>query len=327
MERNSKVYEKAINWIHNNTVNDEGIIVTTGKKVIYPEVTGYYIPSLLEAGEVELAKKFTKKMQEIQKVDGSWYDSDDKDPFIFDTCQILKGLVAIRNIMPEVDTNIINGIDWVFSNLQKDGHLVQPNIDVWGGDDYHCNDLIHIYCMSPILEAGKVLNRPDYIEKANKVLDYYIEHYRDRIVNYTLFSHFYAYVIEGLIDCGRVDIAREAMRNFEKYRNDNGKICAYNDVDWVCSTATFQFAIIYYKLGDKRKGDIAYNYMCSLQNPTGGWYGCYTSSKLNEVVWRIKRRIGMTKRSLYIRQYEISWANKFFLDATRWKEKSGRNGK
>lgn len=317
-----KTYDKAIDWIHKNTVNGEGIIVTTGHKVIYPEVTGYYIPSLLYFGEKELAKKFAKKMCEIQNSDGSWSDPEGENPYIFDTCQILKGLVAIRDFIPEVDENIKNGIDWVFTNLQENGHLKQPNSDMWGGDDTHCNELIHIYCMSPIIKAGKILNRPDYIEKANRVLDYYIEHYRDRIVNYTLFSHFYAYVIEGLIDCGRVDIACEAMKNFEKYRNDNGKICAYNDVDWVCSTATFQFAIIYYKLGDKKKGDIAYNYMCTLQNPSGGWYGCYTKSKLDEYVKVVQRKMGVASRSLYIRKHEISWANKFYLDATYYKKLS-----
>lgn len=325
MKLKNENYKKAIKWIHNNTIDDNGIIVTTGKRVIYPEVTGYYIPSLLEAGETKLAKKFAKKMCEIQKQDGSWYDSDNENPFIFDTCQILKGLVAIMEIMPEVEKNIIKGIEWVFSNLQQNGHLVQPNKDVWGKDDTHCNDLIHIYCMSPIIEAGRVLNRPDYIEKANIVLDYYIDNYKERIINYTLFSHFYAYVIEGLIDCGRTEIAREAMKNFEKYRKENGKICAYNDVNWVCSTATFQFAIIWYKLGDYDKANKAYEYMCSLQNPSGGWYGCYTSSKLEEIIYRLKKKIGLTNRQLYIREYEISWANKFYLDATRWKEKSENN--
>ncbi len=311
--------ENAIKWIHDHTVgDDEGIIVTTSKPVLYPEVTGYYIPSLLRVGETELAKKFAKKMCVIQKEDGSWYDPDDRYPFIFDSCQILKGLVAIRNIMPEVDEHIIKGIDWVFSNLREDGHLVQSIRDIWGTDDSHCNDLIHIYCMSPIFEAAKIFDRPEYADKANCVLDYYIENYRDRIVHYTLFSHFYAYVIEGLIDCGRVGIAKEAMVNFEKYRRSTGAICAYNDVKWTCSTATFQFAIIWYKLGEKEKADKAYNYMCSLQNPTGGWYGCYTGSKLNELRLRIMHKIGMT-RDLYGRNAEISWANKFYLDATYYK--------
>ena len=202
----NKTNEKAIMWIYEHTVGeDEGIIVTTKKPVYYPEVTGYYIPSLLNAGETELAKKFAISLCERQKKDGSWYNSDNDNPFIFDTCQILKGLVAIRRIMPEVDSNIERGIDWVFSNLKDDGHLIQPNTEEWGGDDTRCNDLIHIYCMSPIIEAGKLFNRPDYIEKANRVLYYYIANYHDRIVNYTLFSHFYAYVIiaeEFVKHCG-----------------------------------------------------------------------------------------------------------------------------
>lgn len=317
----NKTYEKAMKWIYNHTVgNDEGIIVTTKKPVYYPEVTGYYIPSLINTGELELAKKFAKSLCARQNPDGSWNNSDDNSPFIFDTCQILKGLVAIRNIMPEVDTCIIHGIDWVFSNLHCDGHLVQPNTEEWGDDDTRCNDLIHIYCMSPIIEAGKIFGKPDYIEKANIVLDYYIDNYRDRIVNYTLFSHFYAYVIEGLIDCGRIELAKEAMENFKPYYDNTGRICAYNDVHWVCSTATFQFAIIWYKLGEVEKGNRAYDYMCSLQNPSGGWYGCYTKSKLHELCIKAKRKVLKKTRGLYGENAEISWANKFYLDATYYKK-------
>ena len=77
----NETYNKAIEWIHNNTVGDkEGIVVTSKKRVIYPEVTGYYIPSLLNAGEVELAKGFARKLCSLQKADGSWYDSDDQNP-------------------------------------------------------------------------------------------------------------------------------------------------------------------------------------------------------------------------------------------------------
>lgn len=313
-------YDKALEWIHNNTVgDDEGIIVASNKRVIYPEVTGYYIPSLLHAGETDLARKFAKKMCNIQKSDGSWYDSDDQYPFIFDTGQILKGLVAIRKIMPEVDEHIVKGIDWIFSNMDDEGHLIQPNREVWGPDDTHCNDLIHIYAMSPILEAAKFLNRPDYAKNANRALDYYINNYRDRIVNYTLFSHFYAYVIEGLIDCGRIELAKEAMKNFDKFRRPDGAVCAYNDVDWTCSTATFQFSIIWYKLGEKEKGDRSFEYMSNLQNLSGGWYGSYGYNKLEGYVNKALVKFGLAKRAQYGRWTEISWANKFFLDAAYYK--------
>ena len=304
---------KAKEWIYNNTVdNNGGIVVTHKQRIVYPEVTGYFIPSLLKIGEKDLAISFAKHMCEIQKPNGAWYDPGNKAPFIFDGGQILKGLVAIRNILPEVDDHIVKGIDWIFSNMKESGELNQPKNDLWGDRDDYCNELIHIYCMSPILEAAKILNRPDYEEKANKVLDYNIKNYRDRIINFTLFSHFYAYVIEGLIDCGRIKIAKEAMRNFEKYRRKDGSVYAWNNAGWSCSTASFQFSIIWYKLGEVEKANKTYEYACSLQNETGGWYGSYVHSPKDYIDIAFKRR-------LYEKKQEISWAVKFFIDATYYK--------
>lgn len=308
--------DKAKKWIHNNIVdNNGGIVVTHKQRITYPEVTGYFIPSLLKVGEKELAISFARHLCEIQKPNGAWHDPSDRFPFVFDGGQILKGLIAIREYLPEVDENIIKGIDWIFSNMKDTGELNQPKNDLWGDKDDYCNELIHIYCMSPIIDAGKLFNRPDYIEKANKVLDHYIKNYRERIVNFSLFSHFYAYVIEGLIDCGRVEIAREAMSNYEKYRRKDGSVYAWNNAGWTCSTATFQFAIIWYKLDERGKADKSYEYACSLQNETGGWYGSYVHSPLDYIDIAFKRR-------LYEKKQEISWAVKFFIDATYYKEQS-----
>lgn len=322
-----ETYKKALNWLYNNIVdNNGGVVVFNTKRVLYPEVTGYFIPSLLNAGEKDLAISFAKKLCQIQKSDGSWYDPDDKFPFVFDGGQILKGLIAVRDLLPEVDLHIIQGIEWILSNMDEEGRLIQPNTDIWGKDDYHCNDLIHIYALSPILKASELYDKPDYKKKANKILDYYINNFYSRIVNYSLFSHFYAYVIEGLIDCGRVEIAKEAMKNFEKYRQPNGAVCAYNDVKWVCSTALFQFAIIWYKLNEKDKADLTYEYACSLQNESGGWYGSYGKSDFAYELSRITGKLGLS-RKMYARNVEISWAVKFFLDASFYKERSEQSSK
>lgn len=318
----TETYKKALTWLHNNIVDDGGgVVVFNTKRVLYPEVTGYFIPSLINAGENNLAISFAKKLCKIQKDDGSWYDPDGKYPFIFDTGQILKGLIAVREVLPEVNSHIIHGIEWIFSNMNEEGRLVQPNTDIWGKDDYHCNDLIHIYALSPIIEAAEIYNKLEYKIKVNKILDYYINNYYSRIVNYSLFSHFYAYVIEGLIDCGRIDIAKEAMEHFEKYRQPNGAVYAYKDVKWVCSTALFQFAIIWYKLNQKEKADLTYKYACSLQNESGGWYGSYGKSDFAYELSRVTGKLRITKK-MYARNVEISWAVKFYLDATFYKEKS-----
>ncbi len=311
---------KAKKWISNNVVEEGGGLVVTHKdRILYPEVTGYFIPSLLKIGEKDLAVSFAKHMCEIQKTNGAWHDPSDRFPFVFDGGQILKGLIAIREFLPEVDSYIMKGIEWIFSNMKDSGELKQPKNDLWGDRDDYCNELIHIYCISPIIEAGKLFSKPDYIEKANKVLDYYIDNFKERIVNFSLFSHFYAYVIEGLIDCGKVELAREAMSNFEKYRRKDGSVWAWNNAGWTCSTATFQFAIIWYKLGEADKANKAYEYACSLQNESGGWYGSYIHSVLDYYPIIFKRR------KLYEKNREISWAVKFFIDATYERKHSLKN--
>ena len=99
------VYNNALKWIDENTlIEPEGklIICNTELRKGYPEVSGYYIPTLLRLGRRDTAKEYARWLISIQKEDGSWYDSTDTDPYVFDSAQILKGLVAIRKIMPEV---------------------------------------------------------------------------------------------------------------------------------------------------------------------------------------------------------------------------------
>jgi len=309
-------FNLAMKWIDNNTIGGNGITVTSKEKRIYPEVTGYYIPTLLTWGERERACNYAKYLCSIQKEDGSWYDSEDKSPYVFDSAQILKGLIAIREIMPEVDEYIIKGCDWILSNMQPDGRLITPNKDAWGSNEDFCSELIHIYCLSPIKEAGIVFDKTNYLESVDKILGYYKTNKLDRIKNFSLLSHFYAYVMEGLYDLGEVELCREAMLNLEKYRNWRGGIPGLRNVPWVCSTGLFQLAIVWYKLGEIEKGNSLFYYALQLQNETGGWYGSYPAPYPFASLYRGKLK------PYYFPDAEISWAVKYFLDALALKEKS-----
>lgn len=308
-------FNKAIAWIKSNTINNNGIVVTSKERVIYPEVTGYYIPTLLNWGEKELACSYAKYLISIQKEDGSWYDSSDTDPYVFDSAQILKGLVAIRDIMPEVDESIIKGCDWILSNMHPDGRLTTPSKDAWGDNEDFCSELIHIYCLSPIKQAGEIFDKPEYIEAVGKILNYYKTEKIERIKNFSLLSHFYAYVMEGLYDLGEIDLCRESMISLEKYRNSKGAIPGLNDVPWICSTGLFQLALVWYKLGELEKGNSLFYYALSLQNETGGWYGSYPApSVFAPLYWG-------RKKPYYFPDAEISWAVKYYLDALTYKQK------
>ena len=308
-------YNLAMQWIENNTIEGKGITVTSKERVVYPEVSGYYIPTLLQWGERDRAIAYAEYLCSIQKENGAWFDSNDMMPYIFDSGQILKGLVAIYPMKPEVKENIIKGCDWIISNMTPEGRLVAPEKNTFPEDESFYSELIHLYCLSPIKEAGETFNRPNYIEAINKILAYYKREKMDKIMNFSLLSHFYAYVMEALYDLGETDLCRQAMINLEKYRNKKGAISALNDVPWICSTGLFQLAIVWYKLGELEKGNSLFYYGLTLQNETGGWYGSYPAPGF------LARFFRGRKKPYYFPDAEISWAVKYFLDALALKEK------
>ena len=300
------MYRKAIGWVHENTILNKGIINNSKLRESYPEVTGYYIPTLLRWGYKELAVSYAQWLCSIQHEDGAWYDTENKYPYIFDSAQILKGLIAVRGLYPDVDEHIIKGCDWILGNMTSEGRLVSPLKDAWG-DGKTYSELIHTYCISPIKEAGKIFNRSDYIEKSEKIAHYYTTECKDQILNFDLLSHFYAYVMEAMLDIGREDLAKTAMARIACLQKKSGAVPAYKNVDWVCSTGLFQFSVVWYRLGDIEHGDKAFQYACRLQNESGGWYGSYLSEENSGEV------------NNYFPDAEISWAVKYFLDALSYK--------
>lgn len=303
-----RIYQKTIRWIQENTVDGHCVICHTDKRCGYPEVTGYYIPTLLRWGYRELALSYAKWLCEIQKPDGSWYDADGTAPYVFDTAQIIKGLLAIRELYPAADPCIIKGCDWVISNMEETGRLRTPVMDAWG-DSRTCSELIHLYALSPLVHAAEVFHMPKYQEAACRILGYYKENCIEEIMQLGLLSHFYAYVMEGLLDLGEEALVRKAMEKVAGVQKESGAVPAYHDVDWVCSTGLFQLALVWFRLGEGERGRRAFTYACKLQNDSGGWYGSYLSEENRKEV------------NTYFPSSEISWAAKYFLDALYWKNK------
>ncbi len=306
------IYNKAINWINNNTVENAGIITTSIVRKPYPEVSGYYIPTLIKWGYKEKAIQYAEWLISVQKEDGSWYDSNNEAPYIFDSGQILKGLLAVRDIFPnksDLDYHIKKGCDWIVSRIDNNGRLSAPNEKIWG-DGRTMNELIHLYCLSPLMVAARIYNNMDYEAEAKKCLCFYIKNYRKQITDFHLLSHFYAYIMEALVDMGEISLAKEAMDNIKRFQHENGAVAAYKNADWVCSTGLFQLALVWIRLGDIEAGKKAFDFACRLQNKTGGWYGSY--------------RIDEKDKSIpdYFPGEEISWANKYFLDALYYKNKA-----
>ena len=306
------VYKKAISWIEANT-----IVEKTGKSIInntncpkgYPEVTGYYIPTLIRWGYRELAIDYAKWLISIQHDDGSWYDTFDQMPYVFDTAQILKGLLATYSIWPDenVKNSIIKGAMWLAGNIQHDGRFKAADESIWKMPRAY-SELIHLYCLSPIREVGIHFSKPELLEMVDLSIDYYKQNHMEEILHFDLLSHFYAYVMEALVDLGELELVKAAMNNIANFQTEDGAVPGYNDVHWVCSTGLFQLALTWFRVGDIERGNKAFSYACRLQNESGGWYGSYPSVE--------------DESNDYFAASEISWAVKYFLDALYYKNKA-----
>jgi malonyl-CoA O-methyltransferase len=284
--------KRSINWLKNNIKGGHGVNISSKNKIPYPEVTGYFIPTLYQWGEKKLARELVFWLIKKQNDDGS-FSAPDGTPYSFDTGQVLRGFVAVLDDIPEVRQPLIKACDWLLSQIQPDGRLCTPSTTMWGDV---ADERIHFYILPPFIEAGKKLNEEKYLTAAQEVLDFYKK--RNDLIEFNTISHFYAYIIEALCDLGEVDLARTAMNKVAELQKKNGSVPAYNNVQWVCTPGLAQFAVIWYKLGMKENADNAMEYLEHIQNPSGGFFGCYGNGERE-----------------YFPNEEISWAVKYFLDA------------
>lgn len=311
-KNNIDCYLSAKRWIETNTINisldREAIRISHDKDVAYPEVSGYYIPTLIRFGQIERARKYANYLICIQNANGSFMEPRGEIEYTFDTGQILKGLYAIIVAGGgdyKYKNAFLKGCDYIVSQQRSDGSIATSYYGAWKlpyGKE--CPESVHLYALEPLREATKRFKIPKYEECVKKALNFYLKD--SKLTDFNTLSHFNAYVIEALIDLGEIQRAQSAMDKIAKYQKDDGSIPAYSNVSFTCSTGLFQYAICWYKLGGEAnisKANKAFSYALSLQNASGGWFGSYG------------------RKANYFKKSEISWAVKYFLDALYYKQK------
>ena len=286
--------ENGIQWIKNNTIPEQGIIVSSKQRVPYLEVTGYLIPTLMDAGENNLAEQYAEFLSYVQRPNGAFVGPHGKE-YVFDSAQALRGLIRASQLWDRFKPYALKTADYITSSIEKDGQI--PSI--YGKE---IPEYVHVYILPALAEAARILNKPEYLEIAKRSLIYYKT--APDILDDNRLTHFLAYTLDGFIDMGESDFVLPLVKEIFSSQRKDGSIPAFPNVKWTCSVGLVQFAIIGYKLGMYEKADKAINYLCRVQNSSGGFYGSYG--------------IGAD----YFQKEEISWANKFFIDAIHLKIQS-----
>lgn len=292
--------DKALAWVHANSGPSAGVNVSNQQKVLYPEVTGYFVPTLLQWGQAKLARQYARWLMAVQQPDGSFSGPGISAPFAFDIGQVIRGLAAITPIMPEASTALDRACQWIVRTASAEGRLCLPaDMGAWSlGPRGHINEAIHLYVLPGLLQASEVLNTPVYTQFAQHSLNYYIRHCNlTNFIAPNMLLHFYCYIQEALFDMGAHDICRSGMRDLAERQTDAGLLPAYADVAWVCTPGLIQAGLVWCKLHDMERAGLTLQFASSLQNASGGFPGSVGTG------------------AEYFPDEEPSWAVKFWLDA------------
>jgi hypothetical protein len=290
----------ALCWLGRQESPDGGLFSHSSSRLGYPEVTGYLVPTLLEAGERALATRLTAWLLAVQRADGS-YTSMDAEPYTFDTGQVLRGLLAMREQEPRARDAASRAAAYLRGRMRADGRDgFEPRYDGT------ISESIHLYVVPPLLEAARVFGDDDLAAAANACVDFYLES-RDALRLDDL-THFLAYQLEALVDLGRDERARPVLDELEALQDVDGAVRARGGVDWVCTPGLAQLACCWYKTGRPEPADRALRWLERHQRRSGGFLGSYGAD------------------ADYFPHVELPWATKYYLDAVRLRAASGSPG-
>jgi malonyl-CoA O-methyltransferase len=296
----SDTAQGALSWFKAHRVGDQGVIVHTRKPAPYAEVTGYWVPTLYEWGEDAAARSCLRWLLSVQLAEGA-FPAPDGVPYSFDTAQVMRGLNAGLEHGEPLEAPLRGAAEWMMGQIDASGRLRTPSTELWGDI---ASELMHIYAAQPLIRAGELLGEARYVEGGRRMQRYYCS--RPGLLPFNRLSHFHAYAMEALCELGQPELARRGMSEVEKLQRRDGSVPAYPDVGWICSTGIAQYAVVWYRLGDAGRGARALAYLERIQNPSGGFFGSYG------------------KGAAYISGGEISWAVKYFLDASRLRRAAER---
>ena len=308
----------------------------------YPETTGYIIPTLIAYSDfaddtsfIDMAKDLGLWLLSIQSDQGYWnggiHPPKCENPSIFNTAQILLGLVALHRRCPtEADWigAASRGARWLAQGVNESG--------VWADGNYMggFNPSYYTRVAWPMLEVWHE-NQDAYVrDAAERVLEEISSRTQENGVvdgwgfkpNAPAFTHTIAYTIRGSIESARLlgDTSRYKVMGakaletlYLKSELNRGVLPGAFDNSWkasgsfVCLTGNAQTAICMLKIHEIKPDLRLLNaatklldYICSkqrLRHPFGGIRGGVAGSS---PLW-----------GPYLRMRYPNWAAKFFADA------------
>lgn len=260
---------ESLRWLLRSIERGEGgscahFSIALGWSKPYPETTGYLIPTLLanDAAHPELglrarAEDCGRWLLSIQNADGSWNgglhpSKGPAKPSVFNTGQILKGMVALHRAGAgdAYLSAATRGARWLATSAASDG--------LWSGGDYRASQTPSYYThvLWPMLEVGFESGDAHLRASVERGLATVLARVRSNgaIEHWGFtdapraFTHTIAYALRGILECSRLlgawnDIGARTVPALEtmlrKAELAGGRLAGEFDDSWR-ATANFE---------------------------------------------------------------------------------------
>ena len=345
--------QKALEWLclaqdsSGNGGVSEGYHLYHGWLPPYPETTGYIIETFFNCFHATRDENFRSRalrmadwLLSVQNEDGSLPDSYFKRKMVFDTGQVIFGLVKSyeESGMRKYKKAAEKAADWLTGIQEKDGSWIHFSV---GG-------IPHTYYSRvawSLLRVHEITSNAKYINSCRANIDWCLKQQHENgwfgNASFTLknherpFTHTIAYTIDGILESGLyldesryVFSARKALDGICARIPQNGRVAGTCDRNWdgdhrfTCLTGNAQLAINFLRFygiskspGYLRAASAINAYLKSRQiirtqnrNLKGAIAGSYP-------IW-----------GRYIHFTYPNWAAKFFLDALLLEEHTLSHG-
>ncbi len=304
----------------------------------YIETTGYIIPTLLNVYEkigdkryLDSAKKAGKWLLDIQNDNGSFSDIDNGIELVFDTGQVLYGLIALYE-EPTLSISekeryyeaINNASSWLCSVQDKDGS--------WSRYGYQ--NMAHTYysrVSSILYKAGLICENKIYQDAASKHIAWVLQNQKENgffarlefVEGEKPLLHAMIYVLEGLYAYYHLtkdeNILKALLKNADKLKEINSTrdllLCSQYDASFTCvnpqrcMTGLAQWANLAFKLYKITKDE---DYLVCAKKSL-----YYLKSKQFKEGENLKGSLpgSVPFWGVYAPFSAVNWGVKFFIDA------------
>ncbi len=326
-----------LSWLEKSILRNKGNGSSAYRNVfgvwshVYPETTGYIIPTLLKAAGFLHEEKWDKISQtlidyllSIQNDDGSfWQTNKNKTPFVFDSSQILLGLCSYNSKDNRVSQAIKKSQNWLLGQLNNDGQFVDHNFTRAYNPSYYSR------IIWAILFADKRLNTkpdPKSIAALNRILNLQNENgsFNDCgfLPEQAALSHPLIYTLRGLWESGQLlqnnaileSVENSTLALLDAVEQHDGQLAGSYDSGWtgdysfICAAGNAQLVTLLMKMSRNTDFSIGPSIIETLMMPLLNNQKKYWGNN-----YAIPSSIPLYGK--YQRFKFTNWTQKFFCDA------------